>query len=290
MGKSDIHKVHVFGHGSTVESPHGPPFPSLPSSWVFSGPTCSGKSQAWLTLILRVYKGMWDRIFVFSPSILVDDSYQELRKHLDKMSPREKLYFDDMDMGALGKIIADQTAIVEMCKKNKQKPPQILIVVDDMADRSDVLNRRSGARNGGSHILSLSVRGRHSCISFIISTQALNLCCLPIRKNVRNIVQYRARSQREVDGLVEELAAVYDKDTVRAIYEYAVNDQPYSFLNVKLDAADKKDMFWLRWESRIIPEDLDVEESEEDAESLRNSSRAPQRVRKPRSVPGTKVG
>jgi hypothetical protein len=103
-------------------------------------------------------------------------------------------------------------------------------------------------------------------------------------------VQYRARSQREVDGLVEELAAVYDKDTVRAIYEYAVNDQPYSFLNVKLDAADKKDMFWLRWESRIIPEDLDVEESEEDAESLRNSSRAPQRVRKPRSLPGTKAG
>ena len=164
-----------------------------------------------------------------------------------------------------------------------------MIVVDDMADRADVLNKRSGARNGGSHIMSLSVRGRHSCISFIVSTQALNLCCLPIRKNVRNIVQYRARSQREVDGLVEELAAVYNKDTVRAIYEYAVNDQPYSFLNVKLDAADKKDMFWLRWESRIIPEDLDVEESEEDAESLQDSSRAPQRVRKPRSVPGTKA-
>ena len=65
---------------------------------------------------------MWDRIFVFSPSILVDDSYQELRKRLDKMSPREKLYFDDMDMGALGKIIADQTAIVEMCKTNRNRP------------------------------------------------------------------------------------------------------------------------------------------------------------------------
>jgi hypothetical protein len=49
-----------------------------------------------------------------------------------------------------------------------------------------------------------------------------------------------------VDGLVEELAAVYDKDTVRAIHDYAVNDQPYSFLNVRLDAADKRDMFWLR--------------------------------------------
>jgi len=288
MVQSDIHKVHVYGHGSTVENPHGAPFPSLPSSWVFSGPTCSGKSQAWLSLILRVYKGMWDRIFVFSPSILVDDSYQELRKYLDKMSPREKLYFDDMDMNALGKIIADQTAIVEMCKKNKQKPPQILCVCDDMADRSDVLNRRTGARNGGSHIMSLAVRGRHSCISWIVSTQAWNLVSLPIRKNVRNIVQYRARSQKEVEGLVEELAAMYDKDIVRAIYDYAVNDQPYSFLNVKLDAADKKDMFWLRWESRIFPEDVDIEET--DAEPLHDSSRAPQRVREPRSQPSKRLG
>jgi hypothetical protein len=136
---------------------------------------------------------MFARVYVFSPSIYVDDSYIELRKYLDKMSPKEKLYFDDLNMQALGKIIEDQTAIVEMCKKNKIQPPQILIVTDDFADRSDVLNKRTGARNGGSHILSLSVRGRHSCISWIASTQALNLVAPPIRKNVRNIIQYRAR-------------------------------------------------------------------------------------------------
>ena len=129
----------------------------------------------------------------------------------------------------------------------------------------------------------------NSCISWICSVQALNLASLPIRKNVRNIVQYRARSQREVDSLVEELAAVYDKNTVRAIYEFAVNDQPYSSLNVKLDASDKKDMFWLRWESRIIPEDIDIEESE-DAEPLHDSSRAPERVREPRSQPSKRIG
>ena len=283
---SDVHKVHVYGNGSTVECPHGLPFPSLPSSWLISGPTSSGKSQAWLSLILRVYKDMFARVYVFSPSIFVDDSYVELRKYLDKMSPKEKLYFDDLNMGVLGKIIEDQTAIVEMCKKNKLKPPQILVVIDDMADRSDVLNRRTGARNGGSHILSLSVRGRHSCISWIVSTQALNLVALPIRKNVRNIIQYRARSQKEVDSLIEELAAVYDKETVSKIYQTAVNDQPYSFLTVKLDAADRKDMFWLRWESRLIPENPSIEEN---AESLHDDSRTSERVRKPRQKPSRKV-
>lgn len=282
MEKSDVHKVHVYGRGSTVECPHGPPFPSLPSSWIFSGPTCSGKSQAWLSLILRVYKGMFDRVFVFSPSILVDDSYQELRKFLDKMSPKEKLYYDDLDQGVLGKIISDQTAIVEMCKQRKIKPPQILVVIDDMADRSDVLNRRAGARNGGSHITSLAVRGRHSNISWMVSTQCLNLVCLPVRKNVRNLIIYRARSQREIEGLVEELAAVYDKDTLLQIYNRAVNDQPFSFLTVKLDASDRKDMFWLRWDARILPEDPDIEESDDDEQQpVRNSGRAPQRLREP---------
>ena len=87
--------------------------------------------------------------------------------------------------------------------------------------------------------------------------------------------------------MVEELAAVYDKETVSKIYQTAVNDQPYSFLTVKLDAADRKDMLWLRWESRLIPENPSTEES--DAESLHDNSRASERVRKPRQKPSRKA-
>jgi len=203
---------------------------------------------------------------------MVDDSYVELRKYLDKMSPHEKLYYDDLDQNALGTIIENQTQICEMCKKQKIKCPELLIVIDDMADRSDVLNRRTGAKNGGSHITSLAVRGRHSHISWICSTQCLNLVCLPVRKNVRNLVIYRARSAREIESLTEELAAVFDKDTLLKLYETAVNDQPFSFLNIKLDAADRRDMFWLRWDARLLPEYPSIEESEDaDLESVGRS-------------------
>jgi hypothetical protein len=110
MGKStnDIHTVQVYGSGTRCVKSPGLPHPDLPSSLLFTGPTCSGKSQAWLTLILKVYRGMWDRIFVFSPSTLVDDSYVELRKYLDKMGGKEKLYYEDMDMGALGRTLDEQ--------------------------------------------------------------------------------------------------------------------------------------------------------------------------------------
>jgi hypothetical protein len=290
MGKPvvDIHKVQVYGSGShSVESP-GEPHPNLPSSWIFSGPTCSGKTQAWLTLILNVYRGAWDRIFVFSPSILIDDSYVELRKYLDKMSSdpqKEKLYYEDMDMGALGKILDDQRAICEFCKKQGRKCPEILIVVDDMADRADVLNRRQAARNqGGSHMVTLGVRGRHLHISWMCSTQCLNLISLPIRKNVRNILVWRARSAREIECICEELAAVYDKQTLLKFYETAVNDEPYSFLNVKLDAQDRRDMFWLRWQARLLPEeDPSIQESDDDdGQQLEQRKREVQPKRKSR--------
>ena len=187
----------------------------------------------------------------------MDDSYVELRKYLDKMGgSKEKLYFEDMDMGALGRILDEQRAICEMCQKQKIKCPEILVAVDDMADRADVLAWRSGVKNqGGSHIVSLAVRGRHLHCSWMVSTQCLNLVSLPIRKNVRNILVWRARSAREIESLCEELAAVYDKDTLLQLYETAVNDKPYSFLTVKLDAADRRDMFWLRWEARLLPEE-----------------------------------
>ena len=109
-------------------------------------------------------------------------------------------------------------------------------------------------------MVSLAVRGRHIHCSWMVSTQCLNMVSLPIRKNVRNILVWRARSTKEIDCIVEELAAVYDKDTLLQIYETAVNDKPYSFLAVKLDAADRRDMFWLRWEARLLPEDQEIHE------------------------------
>jgi hypothetical protein len=88
---------------------------------------------------------------------------------------------------------------------------------------------------------------------------------LPVRKNVRNLVIYKARSAREIESLIEELAAVYDKETLLKLYETAVNDQPFSFLNVKLDAQDRRDMFWLRWDARLLPAtNPSIEESDDE--------------------------
>jgi uncharacterized membrane protein (DUF485 family) len=44
-----------------------------------------------LNLLLRYYKDMFARIWIFSPSIKLDPQYAPLRKYLDKMADQQRI-------------------------------------------------------------------------------------------------------------------------------------------------------------------------------------------------------
>ena len=99
---------------------YGEPFAPVPTSWCLAGPSGSGKTVGGLlNLILKWYAGMFDRIWVVSPSINLDPQYKVLRDHLDKMCDqrKEKLYFEDYDHEVIGKLLDTQREIVESCRK-----------------------------------------------------------------------------------------------------------------------------------------------------------------------------
>ena len=107
-------EIHVFGGAAeTIPCPYGEPFPDLPTSFVLAAPTASGKTMIILNLLLRYYKDMFSRVWMFLPSIKLDMQYEPLRKYLEKMSDQDKepLMFEDLDQQALGKILDDQRAI-----------------------------------------------------------------------------------------------------------------------------------------------------------------------------------
>jgi len=68
--------------------------------------------------------------------------------------------FEDLDQGALSKILADQKQICEEGRKRKQPLPQTCIILDDLADRGDILQKRQGAAAGGSWLVTLATTGR----------------------------------------------------------------------------------------------------------------------------------
>jgi len=261
MAPKATNAIHLYGGASeTVPSPHGMPFADLPTSFILAAPTASGKTMIILNLLLRYYKDCFQRIWFFSPSIKLDPQYAPLRKYLERMADQDKeqLMFEDFNHQALGRILDDQRQICEECRKRKMKLPQVCITLDDLADRGDILTKRQGAAAGGSHIVTLATRGRHYGVTWIVSSQVLNLVGTVIRKNCRCMCIWRLRNHKEVETLCEELSGVYDKNTLMDMYQVAT-EEPYSFMFVRLDAKTRRDMFWLRFEARLVPESEDPE-------------------------------
>jgi len=56
---------------------------------------------------------------------------------------------------------------------------------------------------------------------------------------------------------LEEVSNFYPKKTLLEMYEIAVAE-PHSFWYINLAASKKEDVFWLRFEQRMIPTDANA--------------------------------
>ena len=85
-----------------------------------------------ISLILEQYRGVFERIYIFSPSIDIDDGWIPVKKYIEE---REQAYWDEWDEAALRRIIQQQRKITEASKKLEMKKLyQVLIICDNLAD------------------------------------------------------------------------------------------------------------------------------------------------------------
>ena len=231
----------------------------LPMRAVVLGPSGSGKTILLQNMILDIYRGCFERIYIMSPSIDVDHSWEPVRGYIEKVmkvkdTKEEPIYFDHYDPVALDKIITTQHKLAEYMKKQDHKKIyQILIVVDDFAD-SPQFTRQSKLLHA------LYIRGRHTFISTITATQVFNALSPIIRKNITELYVYRLRNYRDLESLIEELSALYPKKTLLELYNMATSE-PHSFLYINLVAKDKKDMFYMNYDRKLIVNDSDPVEN-----------------------------
>ena len=230
----------------TSKQPKDPVVPKLPMTGILLGPSMSGKTVALISMILEQYRGCFERIYIFSPSINVDDGWRPVKKYIEEIMKvpvdREQTYFEEWDEPALRQIIRQQRKITETSKQLKMRSLfQILIVIDDFAD-----NPHLHKRSGDSALDTLFVRGRHFQISTLVSTQKLRLVSNAVRVNSQFFCIWRLRNQLEKDSLLEELTALVPKPQLEAMYEAAVAE-PFSFLFIYLLNPLEK-MFHIRFE------------------------------------------
>ena len=183
-------------------------------------------------MLLEQYRGVFEKIYIFSPSINIDDGWVPVKKYIeqDLGAEREQTYYDEWDEAALRSSIQRQRKITQTSKKLEMKKLyQVLIILDDYAD-SPQLHKPHGALD------TLFIRGRRMQISTWVRSQKLRLISAAVRVNQQFLCCWRLRSQHELDAVIEELSVLLPKDKVHSMYEQATRE-PYSFLFVYYQAS-----------------------------------------------------
>ena len=218
---------------------------SIASDLVVPLVPCTGifKTVALISLILEQYRGVFKRIYVFSPSVNIDDGWIPVKKYIEGdlgvNTEREQTYWDEWDEAALRRIIQQQRKITEASKKLEMKKLyQVLVVIDDFADTPQ-LHKPHGALQ----------------ISTWVSSQKLRLISAAVRVNMQFLCCRRLRNQHKLDAVIEELSALLPKEQLYRLYEQATRE-PCSFLFVYY-LKPRNEMFYKRFEERFVIENAD---------------------------------
>ena len=225
--------------------PH--PFPQTPgANGCFLAPSGQGKTTTLISLLLGPYKEIFDQVHVFSPSVDIDSAWGPVKKYCEKLEG--STFHSEWDEQALKDLLDTQREKIKELKDAKSsKPlPQILTIIDDHADRAEVMHRAGGI------LTTLMIRGRHFGSSCWVSSQKLTAISTVARVNFRFCLVWRLRNQKEVQALMEELSAIHPVKVLHEMYEMAISDEDHSFWYIDLVAKKKEEMFYIRFEHKMV--------------------------------------
>ena len=223
----------------------------LPTRSVINAASGSGKTVLIQNLILDIYKGCFSRIYIFSPSIDIDDTWLPVKKYISEeltVTEDEQIYYQDFDGEAVQTILTTQKKVIDHQKKDPKtkKLFSILLIFDDVADNKAIHNNPA--------LNSCFTRGRHSQISTILSTQKYNAVSTIIRTNMDSMYLFRLRNANDLQAVMDELSALLDNKILLEVYMKAT-EQRYSFLFIKLTSPTINDMFYVKFQSKIMIND-----------------------------------
>ena len=150
------------------------------------------------------------------------------------------------DEERLRRIVSKQKAAVAKAKRmNLKKPlPQILCVIDDLADNARVVR--------GDLLSSIYISGRHYGMHCWICTQRYRMLSPTLRTQANALVFFRVRNLKDVQAFEEENSALVDQKTLHAMYEQATRE-PYSFLYLNLMISEPSEFAFRKFEVRLVP-------------------------------------
>jgi hypothetical protein len=223
--------------------------PNPPLRFGFVGVSQSGKGVAMLDLLLRHYRGCFERIYLFSPTAFLDKSWLPLIKYVEGElgvdSDKEKWMFEEFDTKSLQEQVDLQMKVAELAKKRGHKNiPQVLWIIDDHADDDRIMHSNHNI------IASLAIKSRHFGGNLFVATQKYRALANIIRVNLTALFVWPAPNSKERKAIIEELAGHYSEKDIEEMLQH-ISRKPYAFLFADLKAKDPDKMFMDSLTSRI---------------------------------------
>ena len=189
MKKLDIPKIEPINvkqyEFKQSPYPQADKLPFRPFRSIIVSASQGGKGILIQNLVLKIYRGCFERIYIVSPTAHIDEAYKEVIKYIQKElkinNKKEQYLFDEYNPEALEHIIDTQHKVIEYQKKNKMtKLFSCLLIIDDWAE-DRVFMRYSKILHG------LYTKSRHFGLSVITSSQKLNALAPIVRLNTSSL-------------------------------------------------------------------------------------------------------
>jgi len=225
------------------------------------GRSASGKSTLISSIIQHQYKGVWEKIYLFSSTVNVDPLWKALTEHIQETlgQIREVKDINDdiaiahekVDEAAIRKILAQsERSIKRQKQEGKKKCKSTLLIFDDLSHTKELQKHAAGL------MAELFTTSRHFGVSIIASVHSISsLGSLP-RRQLSCLILFPDSNRRSYESMAEQYSrlAGHDKKTFDEIYELAVgkNAPPYSFLTINVNESPGR-IFMLRFSHFIVP-------------------------------------
>jgi hypothetical protein len=216
------------------------------------GSSGSGKGVLLQSLVLDVFRDVFERVIVVSKTVRTDTNWEPVLRYIRKdlkVPEEEECFYEEFDPEVINGIIEQQKRIIDYEKAHGfKKLHQICIIVDDFAGDEGVMRGKRGEA-----LKNLYLTGRHYGINLIVSVQKWRLASTVMRTQATSVFYFAARSMADLDGFLEESSALVPggKKTLMEIYKIATAE-PHSFLTVDLLTKDPNKIFMKRFESYLV--------------------------------------
>ena len=200
----------------------------LPFRSIIVSASQGGKGILIQNLVLKIYRGCFERIYIVSPTAHIDEAYREVIKYIENDlkvdNKKEQFLFEEYDAPALEHIIDTQHTVIEYQKKQGMKKLfSCLLIIDDFAEDKTFM-RYSKILHG------LYTKSRHFGLSVITATQKYNALAPIVRLNSSSLYIFKLKNMAEVDAFVQEQSALVDKNTVFQIYSLPKKGHTHFYL------------------------------------------------------------